>query len=62
MKRGTPSFVTVKPDLDKLVRAIMDSLSSVVWRDDAQVAQVRATKLYDDIGRLGVEITVVELE
>lgn len=37
---------TKKPDLDKLIRATKDALSSVVWSDDAQVVHVVARKRY----------------
>jgi len=39
-----------KPDLSKLVRALEDALSGVIWHDDAQVAMVVATKHYGDPG------------
>jgi crossover junction endodeoxyribonuclease RusA len=39
---------TAKPDLDKLVRAVKDSLTGVLWRDDAQVVRVFAEKHYTD--------------
>lgn len=34
------------PDLDKLVRAILDSLTGVVWQDDGQVVSIIASKSY----------------
>ena len=37
---------TVKPDLDKLVRAVLDALTGILWRDDAQVVTIIATKRY----------------
>jgi len=37
---------TVKPDLDKLLRAIKDSLTKILWRDDAQVVSVCVSKAY----------------
>jgi len=39
---------TVKPDLDKLTRAILDALtmSNAVWVDDSQVVSLKATKRY----------------
>lgn len=37
---------TTKPDLDKLVRAVKDGLTRIVWRDDAQVVEVKAWKQY----------------
>ncbi len=36
------------PDLDKLVRAVFDSLTSIVWIDDAQVVRLTAMKKYID--------------
>lgn len=43
-KRRTPPAVK-KPDLDKLVRAILDAVSSAgVWRDDSHVVQLSAMK------------------
>jgi crossover junction endodeoxyribonuclease RusA len=35
-----------RPDLDKLVRAILDALTSIAFRDDAQVCDLRASKVY----------------
>lgn len=46
-----------KPDLSKLIRAIEDSMSKIVWGDDSQVIEVRATKSY---GPPRVEIQVIE--
>lgn len=37
---------TKKPDLDKLVRAVFDGLTAVVFRDDSQVTTVISTKHY----------------
>jgi crossover junction endodeoxyribonuclease RusA len=54
-KRRMP---TVKPDVDKLIRAILDSLTGICYRDDAQVVQVAALKFYGGPER--VEITVQE--
>ena len=48
-----------KPDLDKLVRAVGDSLSGVVWRDDSQVISITATKHYGLTPRVEVFITEV---
>jgi Holliday junction resolvase RusA-like endonuclease len=43
VKRSDP---TVKPDLDKLLRAVLDGLTNIVYRDDAQVVNANAQKLY----------------
>jgi Holliday junction resolvase RusA-like endonuclease len=46
-----------KPDLDKLLRAIGDGLTGVVWRDDSQVISISATKHYGLDPR--VEVTII---
>jgi len=35
-----------KPDLDKLVRSVGDALTGVLYRDDAQVVELHARKVY----------------
>lgn len=37
---------TVKPDIDKLLRAVLDALTGVAYEDDSQVDTVIATKSY----------------
>jgi Holliday junction resolvase RusA-like endonuclease len=37
-----------KPDLDKLLRTIKDSLKGVIYADDAQVVHVNARKTYEN--------------
>jgi Holliday junction resolvase RusA-like endonuclease len=36
----------VRPDLDKLARGISDALTTIAWRDDAQVVDLIARKRY----------------
>lgn len=35
-----------RPDLDKLTRAVMDSLTRICYEDDSQVTKIVATKKY----------------
>jgi len=44
-----------RPDLDKLCRACLDSLTGIVWRDDSQVVRLEAEK---DYGAPGVIVGV----
>ena len=37
---------TKKPDLDKLVRAVKDALTGVLWSDDSQVVTMTVAKRY----------------
>lgn len=40
--------MTVKPDLDKLCRTVLDALTGVAYRDDSQVVTVVMGKYYSD--------------
>ena len=57
--RATP---TVKPDLDKLVRAVMDAISleryCQIIKDDSQVTDLHAAKRYADHTPAGVRIMI----
>lgn len=35
-----------RPDVDNLLKSVMDALNSVAWRDDGQIARLRADKRY----------------
>lgn len=47
---------TVPPDLDKLIRAVLDGLTAIAYRDDAQVTSIKASKRYGQ--DIGVHITI----
>lgn len=49
-------FPTVKPDSDKLVRALLDALTGIAYEDDAQVVDVIVTKRYGSEARTVVTI------
>ena len=49
--------MTTKPDADKLSRAILDSLTGVCWRDDAQVVDLRARKVYGLVDMAQIVVT-----
>lgn len=46
LKASAPLFRGQAPDIDKLLRAVFDALTGIVFRDDSQVADVTARKLY----------------
>lgn len=55
VKRDTPH---VKPDIDKLLRALFDGVTDAkVWVDDAQVVRVNATKVYGAVAGVDVSIS-----
>lgn len=51
-RKGWPATY---PDLDTLLRAILDALTGIVFVDDSQVVEITARKVY---GPEGVSITV----
>lgn len=59
-KRRTPAAVK-RPDLDKLIRAVLDAVGSAgcVWTDDSQVVDLHATKRIAELGETpGCRITI----
>ena len=59
LKENAPLWHTVTPDLDKLIRCVLDALTGIVWKDDKQVVSIRAGKLYNC--RPGVNIEIKEI-
>lgn len=59
------TFVTVKPDVDNLAKFVLDSLTGVLFADDAQVVDFHCVKLRDDIGlcegRVALEVSVLDM-
>ena len=54
---------TVRPDADKLLRAVLDPLSKIVITDDARIALVRVEKRYAATpDAIGAQITVIQLQ
>jgi len=47
-KSAKRRFPSVKPDLDKLVRAVLDGLTGVAYEDDSQVILIQASKTYGE--------------
>lgn len=50
LKERMPNYPVGKPDTTKLLRAVEDALTGVVWEDDAQVVVQRVAKCYGDPG------------
>jgi crossover junction endodeoxyribonuclease RusA len=51
---SAPTHPTTKPDVTKLVRAVEDAATGLLWRDDSQVVTQTATKRYGE--KVGVLI------
>ena len=47
-KTVTRRYPHVKPDLDKLIRAVLDGLTGVAYEDDSQVVFIESSKCYGE--------------
>jgi crossover junction endodeoxyribonuclease RusA len=52
MSRKEGSRHVIAPDLDKLVRAVLDAMTGITYRDDGQVDRIVARKTYGEPGAL----------
>lgn len=46
-----------RPDLDNLVKAVTDPLNGIVWKDDAQIFSITATKVYGSQSSVVLSLT-----
>ena len=53
------TWPTKRPDIDKLVRAVLDAITHTIIHDDSQVVSLTATK---DFGSPGVSVRVEEIK
>jgi len=49
-----------KPDLDNVVKAVLDACNGITFVDDALVVRIRAEKKYAAIGRVAVTLQGVD--
>ena len=47
-----------KPDIDKLCRAVLDSLTGIIYADDSQVVSLVATKSYGNTAESRISIYI----
>lgn len=57
VKATARSWPSTRPDIDKLSRAVSDSLSGVILRDDSLIVMSLASKEYGDEYETRIEIT-----
>jgi crossover junction endodeoxyribonuclease RusA len=63
LKPSAPFYPAVMPDIDKLLRAVLDGLTDAqVWHDDGQVVLVHASKRYEVEAGPGAEIVVALMD
>ena len=47
---------TIKPDLDNLIKNVLDRGNGILWSDDKYIHTIQATKLWADKGYIKIEI------
>lgn len=56
LRIDAPEYAPTTPDLDKLVRAVFDAMTAVVFRDDSLVVRLVAQKRYDETPGVAVSV------
>lgn len=57
VKAKAPAHPAVRPDATKLVRAVEDALTGIIWRDDALVVRQTVEKRYGHPERCEIEVS-----
>ena len=55
-KKESAKWHTSKPDIDNLIKSVMDSLSGIAFKDDGQVVMIQARKQYANFDGVKIEI------
>lgn len=56
LRPDAPFFHTAKPDVDKVLRAILDAMTGVVFKDDSYVAVEHCLKKYQEDASTEIEV------
>jgi crossover junction endodeoxyribonuclease RusA len=56
LRSNAPTYKVSKPDIDKLLRAVLDAMTGVCFADDSQVVAIYCTKKYSRAAVTKVEV------
>ena len=59
LRPSAPAYPAVRPDVTKLLRAVEDACTGIVWLDDAQVVEQHALKVYGEPARAEIEVSTL---
>ena len=59
-KKEAAGWHTSKPDIDNLIKGVLDGLNGVAYKDDMQVVKISARKQYSR-GNSGIQIIIEEV-
>ena len=60
LKATAPHYHISRPDRGKLVRALEDALTGIIWRDDSQVCLALVEKIYGERPGVKLEIETID--
>lgn len=61
-RKAAPGEHISRPDLDNLLKAVLDGFNGIVFRDDSQITQLHANKVYAEEPGVFVMVERVEGE
>jgi len=56
LREDAPQWPVQRPDIDNLVKAILDGLTGIMWQDDGQVCQLEVVKFFSSSPGVVVEL------
>lgn len=59
-KKAQAKHAKCKPDIDNIIKIVMDALNGIAYADDCQVVSVRAFKIYKPVQEVVVSIETEE--
>jgi Holliday junction resolvase RusA-like endonuclease len=54
------THIVVRPDIDKTCRSTIDAMTGIVFADDAQIVELKASKYYGTPERAEVVVSLIE--
>ncbi len=62
LKGKSPVYHLNKPDIDNLIKFVLDSGNGILWKDDSQIFQIEALKKYCKYPRTEIEYWEIPYE
>ena len=62
LKQSAPFFHTSKPDIDNLIKFVLDAMNGIFFKDDYLITKIKSEKNYSDTPRTTIKIIAMEAE
>jgi len=59
-KSAKREYHTVKPDVDNVVKAVLDNGNGILWEDDRQIVRITASKCYANVAKTIIKIRGID--